>query len=471
MKKYILLLGIIIFSLGFKMNIFAYTFANDFNYTKAVNKMFVNSTNYSDGLYWASRYKYSGNDTNYQGKFTQNFNYDGNVYSFGILKQGSTGYECYVLAPYQFQSRRWNVDGSPGANSTQSINGSTVNGTLVTDGNNMNADLYTMIHNSGVTVYFGKFDLGSEYWTNDNYIANFPIFASWDDFFRTLYENDYNVPIFPPGEETQTGDLPFLHYQLQRNTTLSLSNVIPSGVTKLTFKWDYTEIEPYLSNPQNYSFDIMAWANFKTVNGSEVFDSDTLTYNDSNKCYLTQGGQNISLNEFSFIYEDVGKRVYSNAGKTWLEDNINSISNGYILAIRTANNQRTNFSWWKLFIVQAGGYVTSTGKVMKPDGSIINSTAENSNDGMDTSNNGTSNYTGQTGTTAQNDTTGTVYEGTSKLNIAELFATLQSLVNQIGNIPSILANLMTFLPGWLTSLLAISIGLFVTIGLVKLIAR
>ena len=303
------------------------------------------------------------------------------------------------------------------------------------------------------------------------------IYNSQEDWFQALYDNNYDLtPGGTPPESAQTGDLPFLSYTLKRQTAVTLNGVIPQGQTKMFFNWNYTEKEPYKSTPGMYTFDIMAYSNFKQIEGvggltSTVFDKDNITINTNNQVFLTKGGQNISTNSFSFLYDDIGRAIYSKSNVNWEVDSTGAITTGYILGIRTKNYQNTQFSWWKLFVVNAGGYVTSTGKVMKPDGTIIDSTAENSNDNMDTSNNGTAGYTEDSSTTAGSDTTGDVYDESGNIDASSIINNLKGLVNQVGNIPAIFATLLTFIPSWFITFLVVSIGLFVTIGLVKVIVH
>lgn len=478
MKKFFSILTIILFCFLMKKQVFAYTFPEDFNFQAAKNHLISNGVQYNTDKYYLSRYPYTGDEAIYRGKYTQNFSWSSSVYPIAFYaNENHTSLDIYLLSDGPFYSQRYNLDDT--YNSNKSHTGSTVFGAIETTPTNntiINSDFTYFYNQMGYSFYIAY--NGVTYDIN-NYFYNFPIYNTLDDFFQALYEHNYDLPIFPPGDDTLTGDLPFLTYTLNNKTVMTLNNGLPSGQVKEVFNWDYTEKDPYASSPQNYSFDIMAYANFFTPTennptNAEYFDRTNFDLNETNRVYLTKGGQNIALNEFSFLYRDIGKSVYSLSGKQFLDDSVSSMQEGYILGIRTANNERTQFSWWKLFIVQSGGTVFSTGKVMKPDGTIVDSNAENSNDniGSTTTGNGGGNYSSNSNTTAGSDTTGTVYtQGTNNLNVGTLFSTLQELVNQIGNIPNILAQLLTFLPAWLISILVISIGLFVTIGIVKLIAR
>lgn len=470
MKKIIIFIGALLSTFFIQKNIYAYDFPNDFNYTKAVQGMLNNSINYTDGNYWVSSYPYTGEEQEYQGKYTRNYTWSAPVYAFGIMN-GQGNYDCYCVSSSVFQSRRWNVDGSANTNATQGPTNTTMNSGVITG---TNTDFNYMITQSGITVNGIFWQMSSTNIANGTFTYNFELYNSWDDFFRTLYENNYNVPVIPPGDSVQTGDLPFLSYTLTRKIVASLQGVLPYGQIKEIFEWDYNEKDPYKSNPLAYTFDIMAYANFKEVTTNGVtetgFDRDNLELNENNRVYLTQGGNNISLNEFSFLYDDVGESVYShNAPIPWQKDSIGTIKCGYILGIRTCTYDRSQFSWWKLFIVQAGGNVYSTGKVMKPDGTVIDSTADNSNDNMNGG--GTTGFSSNNQTTAGGDTTGTVYNDTGQYDISTMISTLKSIVNQLGDIPTMLTQLLTFLPSWFTSILIVSLGLFITIGLVKVIVR
>lgn len=470
MKKLIIFLGAIICTFFIHQNIYAYEFPSDFNFQRAVQGILNNAITYSNGNYWISKYPYTGDDPLYTGKFQRNYTWSTPVYAFGIQTDPGI-YDCYCVSSSVFQSRRWNVDGSANSNSTQGPNNSTMNSVVITG---TDTDFKYMISQSGITVNGLSYTITSNSIATGQIAYNFVLYSSWDDFFRSLYNGNYDVPVIPPGDSELTGDLPFLSYTLTRKIVASLQGVLPYGQIKEIFEWDYNEKDPYKSNPLAYTFDIMAYANFKEVTTlgitETVFDRDNLVLNENNRVYLTQGGNNISLNEFSFLYDDVGESVYShNTPIPWQRDSIGTVKCGYILGIRTCTYERSQFSWWKLFIVQAGGNVYSTGKVMKPDGTIIDSSAENSNDNMNGG--GTTGFSSNNQTTAGGDTTGTVYNDTGQYDISTMISTLKSIVNQLGDIPTILTQLLTFLPSWFTSILIVSLGLFITIGLVKVIVR
>ena len=79
MKKHLFLFTILLFMILGSKNVFAYTFPQDFNYSKAKNSIISNGVQYNSDKYFISRYPYSGNDSQYIGKFTQNFSWSGSV--------------------------------------------------------------------------------------------------------------------------------------------------------------------------------------------------------------------------------------------------------------------------------------------------------------------------------------------------------------------------------------------------------
>lgn len=292
--------------------------------------------------------------------------------------------------------------------------------------------------------------------------------TSSQDLYNKLESYNWKDPA-----KNDSGDLPFLSYDLQRKyVPVASINVVQ---TKEIFTWNYAEKEPYKSNAQNYSFDIAAWANFKTYNSNEIWDADNLDKNDTNLTWLTQGGQNISVNQFSFLYQDIGKAVYSRSGKSFVDDSTNSMALGYVLGIRTRNNEGTQFSYWKLYKVQAGGYVISTGKVMKPDGSVVDTQADQGNDNFDTSHQGSGNqivqYSTDNSNSAEEDTTSTVYDGDATFSIGTVIATLKALVNSISELPQIMAQLLSVLPPFFVSIFVIGLTLLIAIGIIKMVVQ
>lgn len=475
MKK-ILFLTTFVFSVFLlNINVFAYQFPTNFNFVKAGKMLEDLAVDYTEPNYFVSRYP------NTNGVMQQNYGWEGALYPIGY--RNGTNIQCIMVSTTPFQSVRYDADGNFVSN--QSALGNTQTGALLTENTNWNSiggnDIKLMLLNTDKTWYVNTYTITNSNVESGQYSYNFNVYASADDFLAALYNNHYDVPGYPGGTGTgvgSSGDLPFLSFTLTKKIAPVVSGIVPSAGTKEIFSWDYKQCEPYASAPQDYTFDIIAYANFHDVTTSlgttvNVFDPNNFEPNNTNKIYVSRGGYNIAVNEYSFMYKDVGFAVYNRSNKTFTDDSVNSATEGYILGIRTRNNANTQFSFYKLFIVQAGGYVTSTGKVITNDGRVIDTSADNGDDGMGTTggSQGTGGYTGDGSTSSSDDTTGQVYDETSKVNIGTLIGTLKSLVNGIGNIPSILSQLLTFLPEWLTSMIVVSIGLFVVIGLVKMIAR
>lgn len=481
MKKFIRTLFLTcIISCTFYCTVFAtYNFPANFNFTKAGNMMLRNAKTYLTGDYWISRYKYTGNDTNLQGRNTSNYGWTSPTYTVAFMND-NTHVTCIVLSSTTFHSTCYDVNGTyvsdlstSGSKKTASFFNHSSPTTVY------NSDFTTFLTNTGKDWYYAimAYNYNDLTLQTYNYQYDWYIYETLDSWFTAIAGNNYDITQNgTQGNASSTGDLPFLSYTLERQTAMAMNGVIPGATTKLNFTWNYVEKEPYSVNPQAYTFDVIAYANFADIQTNlgttaHAFDKNNLTLNQNNLKFLTKGGQNISLNQFSFLYDDIGKSVYAASNESWLNDSISSASQGYILGIRTCNYQRTQFSYYKLFIVQAGGYVTSTGKVMKNDGTVTDTEADNGNDQMTPTNNGTAGYTGNSNTTAGGDTTGDVYDTEGKLDVSTIISNLKSIVNELGSIPNILAQLMTFIPAWFTSLLLISIGLFVTIGIVKIIVH
>lgn len=289
--------------------------------------------------------------------------------------------------------------------------------------------------------------------------------TSSTDLLEQLEHMDYTNPGW-----SNAGDLPLLSFTLDRKIVPQAALNITT--TKLIFNWDYTEKEPYKSSPSNYSFDMMACANFKAspTGVGEIYDADNLSVNPTNQVIISNGGNNISVNTYSFLYGNIGQSVYSKSNKTWNDDSINSATLGYNLYIRCRDTRGTKFSYWKIFKVQAGGYVTSTNSLLTPDGTIVNGNDyEDADDGLDPSNNGVAHYDTDNSSSAQEDPSGEMYSPNANFNIGTMIANLKSIVNSLLDLPNILGQLVTFLPEWLITLLVLSIGMFVVIGLVKTI--
>ena len=276
----------------------------------------------------------------------------------------------------------------------------------------------------------------------------------------------------PPVDQLGNGDLPLLSFSLEKKIVPQLSLNVTT--MKEIFKWDYTEKDPYKTNPQNYTFDIMASANWTTsgTGVGEIWDSNNLSVNNNARVTITNGNDNISVNEYSFLYANVGQKLYSMVNKSFTDDSINSASLGYILYIRTREVRGNRASVWKIFKVQAGGYVISTGQVLNPDGTISDgSNIQNGNDGFDTNNNPIPPYSTDNSSSAQTDPSSDLYDGNGQFNIATMLNSLKSIINTLKELPQLFASVVTFMPSWLISLLALSIGMLVIIGVVKTITR
>ena len=310
---------------------------------------------------------------------------------------------------------------------------------------------------------------------------------TWDiehyDYLCTSSLDLYNQVMedIENGNGSNYDGLPFLAYSLSRKIVPTYN--LSVNTTKMILSWDYSEKEPYLSNPYDYTFDIFAYANFKTDQlGATVWDDENM--NPTSAFYratqLTQGGQNISINEFSWLYKEVGQSIYEKANINFRppRQGYDNSKIGYYIAIRTRSNDNTQHSYWKVFKCNDNGVLTSTGKCIDDNRLIIDapSGVDNSNDNMsNTSPNGggVAGFSYDNSTTAQSDPTSTVY-GTEEghgndISISNVVGTLKGLINQLGFFPYMITQMLGFMPAWMTELMVASIALLVVIGIVKLV--
>ena len=329
---------------------------------------------------------------------------------------------------------------------------------------NMFSDWYTVFpewQNSDYWVYplYNTSGVDPSRWNNLQYDIN----ANSASELRSYLEQHNYDPPDPNGTDDNT--LPMLHYTFDRKITAGAS--LPITKTKDEVTWDYTEYDVYRENPNNFIIEMVAstnWTSSETGVGQDWPDKEDLTMNPSSKVTITDGGCNISQDYYSFFYEDVGQNLWATRNYTF--DKI-AHAKGYFLYIRTKEIDGGRVSNWKVFDLRNGA-VGAT-RVMISDDGQVESLPEGD---QDEDNYNAPSYTPDNTASTGSDPSSTNYNGeSSAASASTLMATLRSVVQDLQDLPSLLSQTLAFLPPWLITLISLSIGILVIIGVVKFILR
>ena len=189
---------------------------------------------------------------------------------------------------------------------------------------------------------------------------------------------------------------------------------------------------------------------------------------------------------FTFTYGDLNKLI------KWYQ-NASFLDNSFFIFLRIvdSNNQPVNSKWYSFHIVKKYEITSSQSYTEGEDGELSEPenltsyedgtmqyedgrpTGDNSNGDGEQNSNGSSvspsasDYGINNYDPTNPDQANFSYGGT----INNLFQNLQELVGGISQIPTIMGTLLSFLPSWLLTLIAVSIGLFVVVGTIKLIVK
>lgn len=293
------------------------------------------------------------------------------------------------------------------------------------------------------------------------------LFETADELREFLDENNFN----PPKPTSSTKD-PYFYLKV---TSPAIAQNIEYTITWET-AGSYAEgkegdygIQVYLAQRNNNS-------GFGNMNFSE---KDAIKNSDTYPFWLNQIA-------FTFTYGDLNKLI------KWYQ-NASFLDNSFFIFLRVVdvNNQPVNAKWYSFHIVKKYEITSSQsytegqdGELSEPDnltsyddgtmqyedgrpeGDNLNQDGEQNSNGSSVSpsasEEGINNYD-----PTNPDEANFSYGGT----INNLFQNLQELVLGIQNIPSIMGTLLSFLPSWLLTLIAVSIGLFVVVGTIKLIVK
>lgn len=293
-------------------------------------------------------------------------------------------------------------------------------------------------------------------------------FSGLEDYLEDVgYKNPDSVDPDDPNQ------LPFLSFGLKKTLVPGFPQLTKM---KLELTWDYTTQDVYKSNPQDYVIEMIVSARFKDAPTGLglIRDTSDTSINDNCKMVLTNGGTNIAANSFSWIYADVGKKLYAIN-----PDNVNwGDESGYFLYVRIRNSDDSKSTDYKVYNVAMNGLVAQENiaydrngqETTLPDSAIDIGTGS----GGDGNGDGVSppSYSQDASTSANADPTSSMYDNSSgNFNIATAIGTLKDIVNQLQQLPTMFATVFTFFPSWFLDLLVISLSLFITIGVVKLIVK
>lgn len=260
------------------------------------------------------------------------------------------------------------------------------------------------------------------------------------------------------GGAPSTGRLPMLHFSLEKKHVPGFPNLLK---IKEIFKWSYTEYEIYKSNPSGYFVEIVASTNLKDAPTGigKVFDAYTWSMNDLCKYTVTSGTKYVSVNQYSFMYDDIGEKIYEKLGESW-----EGSTCGYYLYIRTRSADNTQSSYWKVYKVCFGGYVSQMGIVIDESGNISDLDEGDWDIREDTDN---GEFDEDNSDDASEDPGSDFYDETGISNASTVVANLRSIVTTLGEIPQLISMVFSWMPNEIIALISIGIGLIVVVGIVK----
>lgn len=461
MKKLIaLIFTSILFSCAFYSTCFCFDM-NRIDYNAADSGLQNNVVQYDDSFPIISRY-YNDN----LGDFTQKYGFDNEVYAFGFYFTNTNNVEQirYIICNKQgFQSRRYNYDGSLANNSW--ITGQIINGAEITQNLSAtylgNADITTLFKNmGGWYAYTGAIDIA----TFETYECNFTVYSSADVFLETLVNNNYDIPVTPPTIHDP-------YFYLKVTSPANTQNI------EYTITWDTEDswaqpeenfgIQYYVSKESQDGGDFVnSWANKKPINSTNQFPTPltnivaSFTLGDLRDMYLFGGG---FLDHNFYIYiRVVNLDTITPVNNKWFAFQVTKMyeinsyfgqtENDGTIGDKTSKSERNN-GVMDYTDGRTGGDNTNQEGQRNQNGSSVSNTA---------SGQGVTNYTPTNG-----QENGIDY-GTSLNNLS---SNLSGLVQSVSGLPNAFATLVSFMPAWVITIMAVSLGMIVVIGTIKLILR
>ena len=354
------------------------------------------------------------------------------------------------------------------SNPNQSPNNTILNSVLISGSTtNINTDFRYMCVQSGLDVNYGKTAISASNYYSGNWVTNVPLYATWDDFFNTLYNSNYDVPVFPD----PTHD-PFFY--LKVTSPLNTQNI------EYTLTWDTNgswaepqneyAIKYYVSKVTNDSTGdfFNDWTNKKPINSSDQYPTPlnntcaTFTLKDLRDMYLFGGG---FLDHNFYIYIQIVNSDNGNpVNNKWFAFQVSKMYEITAYFGQTESNGIVGEATYYTTRDPETGITDYTDG--RPTGDNTNENGERNSNGSSVSptasNQGINNYT------PTNSEQNGINYGTSLNNLS---SNLSGLVQSVGGLPNMVAQLLTFLPSWVITIMAVSLGMLVIIGTIKYIAR
>lgn len=303
---------------------------------------------------------------------------------------------------------------------------------------------------SGDTVWWTGF------YTDTPSINNADVsYTDLQSFIDEMEENDWENPNDPD----RISGLPLLNFTVTNKSSYSPPLNFD---TKEIITWNFAEQSIYANNPTNYALEIVASARVEAQDhlGVHFQDKTDMRLDDAHKVVLSNGGCLISQNSFSFLLNQTGQNVYKTYNVNWVTRNQNVGFNLY-LRIKDLSNNET--SAWKIYTFNGVGNCTPYGYAQDDD--QLKPLKPSQEDAF----NPDGGWSDNSQTSSQSDPTSDQFNGKSSYDVGTVISTLKSIVNSLQDIPSILTQLLGFMPEWLTSLIILSIALLVVIGVTKTI--
>ena len=300
-------------------------------------------------------------------------------------------------------------------------------------------------------IYYTTLDLSSY---NPLVVDNYDVsITSIDDLYSQMQDLNFQSGWTDPNAP-DSNNLPMLTYGLTKKTVVGFPQITQ---IKEILTWDYTEHDVYKNNPTDFYMEMVASVRFSPAPTGigNIRDTSDNSINQNLKVPLTNGGCNISANQYSWIYREIGKSLYAVAGEPW-DDN-----SGYFLYVRTCQSSTDKKSAWKVYNLALNGLVVQEDTYIEPDGTQ----KQLPNDQKDIGNGQgvqPAKFDNDSSTSSDSDPTSVRYdEGAGNFNAGTVIATLKSTVNQIGELPTVLSQLLSFMPSWMTNLMILGIAFYI----------
>lgn len=322
---------------------------------------------------------------------------------------------------------------------------------------------------------FPEYENGFAVWWSDKtdyYVTADYYVESAAQLYMILADDGFE----PPEPENPWSQYePKFYLKIESATLMGMANVgVHGDKLEYTITWDTTQ--SYVAGrEQDFGIQVAISPQNNTDNGGIFYNWKTKKFVKQTDIYPC----NMATIAFPFTFGDIERLG-------WFGTNF--LDNNFYIYVRVVNidtnepvtNKWTWFQVTKMFELRGSGTQTESG-----EGNLGESTSVGSwengvfqyTDGRDpgdnTNEDGTQNSNGSSVSPQASASGINNYEPTApeesgfSANITNLKGSLSDMIRLVGQIPSMLAQLMLFMPSWLITLMSASIGLLLVVGIIK----